>query len=105
MAPCRVFPFLLLLGLLALLGPALVEAQREGSADDEASAVVFVPEYNAVDCAALKNKAECRKEKSQCKWERSEARCVKKEPRGDEEAEGRTGIASHESKEAVHEEL
>eukprot|EP00457_Paulinella_chromatophora_P014373 gb/GEZN01014791.1/.p2 GENE.gb/GEZN01014791.1/~~gb/GEZN01014791.1/.p2 ORF type:complete len:156 (+),score=8.26 gb/GEZN01014791.1/:24-470(+) len=53
-APISMLIFVSLLGHIFDLLP-LVSAQRDGAEDDE-NAVVFVPEYNEVDCAALTTK-------------------------------------------------
>eukprot|EP00457_Paulinella_chromatophora_P012580 gb/GEZN01012798.1/.p2 GENE.gb/GEZN01012798.1/~~gb/GEZN01012798.1/.p2 ORF type:complete len:109 (+),score=12.46 gb/GEZN01012798.1/:22-327(+) len=97
-APISMLIFVSLLGHIFDLLP-LVSAQRDGAEDDE-NAVVFVPEYNEVDCAALTTKSACRKERSQCVWQRSEATCVKK---GHAEVEGRQGMESGDD--IAHEEL
>ena len=45
----------------------------------DANAIVFVPEYNIVDCGAIGDKRKCRREREACLWVNSESLCKKRE--------------------------
>ena len=60
---------------------AVAGAGDTGEAVDPAdtNAIVFVPEYNIVDCEGITDKRKCRREREACLWINSEKRCAKRE--------------------------
>ena len=75
--------FAAILGWVAGPESMLILAQEAGNVAEpdpaEANAIVFVPEYNIVDCEAIKDKRKCRREREACLWINSESLCKKRE--------------------------
>ncbi len=60
----------------AAAAEAPVEAAQE---EEDATGLVFVPEYNVVECEKIQDKRKCRREREACLWVNSEKRCAKRE--------------------------
>jgi hypothetical protein len=64
--------------ILFFLALWLTSAQEPETADDP-TALVFVPEYNIVECNKILKKRKCRREREACVWISSESLCKNRE--------------------------
>ena len=60
----------LYLMMICLWGSMLMHSAQanEEMGSEEEKGVVFVPEYNIVDCTLLTKKSDCKRERKACEW-------------------------------------